>query len=123
MSQEIVALYASLLTQFFHLAATNSLDAYHPQPAASEEATPTPPIPSFVPPNSNSMTTSHWLLRILNELTDCTSDLNALELAGEATSSLKEVVASARWRFEEAMCAVWVRGAYTMLWLDSTLLI
>lgn len=70
----------------------------------------TDPVPAFVPPSSNTLTVSHWLLKILSELTECTGDIGALELAGEASASLRELVASARWKFEESICASWVRG-------------
>lgn len=109
MSQDIVTLYVSLLSAFFTLSSST-----HSPPlalgAAPADPNATPPLPPFVPPNSNAAANCHWLLKTLNELTECVSELGALELAGEASASLKELVASTRWRFEEAICSSWVRG-------------
>ena len=109
MSQDIVTLYVSLLSSFFTL----SSSTYSPPlsvGAAAADPNATPPLPPFVPPNSNAAANCHWLLKTLGELTECVSELGALELAGEASQSLKELVASTRWRFEEAICSSWVKG-------------
>lgn len=114
MSQDIVTLYVSLLSAFFTL----SSSTHSPNlslGAASTDPNATPPLPPFVPPNSNAAANCHWLLKTLNELTECVSELAALELAGEASASLKELVASTRWRFEEAICSSWVRGEFLLL--------
>lgn len=112
MSQDIVTLYVSLLSSFFTLSSSTHSPNLN-QGAASTDPNATPPLPPFVPPNSNAPANCHWLLKTLNELTECVSELGALELAGEASASLKELVASTRWRFEEAICSSWVRGALT----------
>lgn len=67
-------------------------------------------MPPFVPPVSNATTNAHYVLKVLNEVQDCANELGALELTGEATASLKELIASAKWRFEEVICSGWVRG-------------
>jgi exocyst complex component 2 len=112
MTQDIVTLYVTLLSQFFSL---SSAGANIPvaSGSASTEAN-AHPVPSFIPPHSCAPTVCHWLLKILNEISECVSEVGALELAGEASQSLKELVASARWKFEEAICAVWVRGQYQL---------
>ncbi|KAM0755622.1 hypothetical protein T439DRAFT_295613 [Meredithblackwellia eburnea MCA 4105] len=119
MTQDIVTLYVSLLSQFFSL----SSSTHSPPPAAGAPSAsdPNAPIvlPSFVPPNSNAPTICHWLLKILAELTECINEVGALELAGEASASLKELVASTRWRFEEATCAAWVRDAKVFYRLET----
>jgi exocyst complex component 2 len=109
MTQDIVTSYVTLLSQFFTLSSST-----HTSQAASTSGdastSDAPGIPDFVPASSNMPTICHWLLKILNEITECANEVGALELAGEASASLKELVASARWRFEEATCAAWVRG-------------
>lgn len=113
MTQDIITLYVTLLSQFFSLSSST-----HSPPSATTgfggavDNDAPPPLPAFVPPGTNTTTMGHWLLKTLNELTECVSDMSALELAGEASGSLKELVASTRWRFEEAICAGWVRGAF-----------
>ncbi|ORY73403.1 exocyst complex component Sec5-domain-containing protein [Leucosporidium creatinivorum] len=120
MSQDIVTLYVSLLSAFFTLSSsTHSPNTSHD--AASTDPNATPPLPPFVPPNSNAAANCHWLLKTLNELTECVSELAALELAGEASASLKELVASTRWRFEEAICSSWVRDAKVFYRLETWL--
>jgi exocyst complex component 2 len=116
MTQDIVTLYVTLLSSFFTLSSgTHSPVHLRSDPTSSsnpsEDLNATPPMPPFVPPVSSSPTNCHWLLKVLNELMECVSEMGALEMAGEATQSLKELVASTRWRFEEAICSGWVRGS------------
>lgn len=113
MTQDIVTLYVSLLSSFFSLSSSTAPAPPPPpsQKGSADDLNATPPLPPFVPPVSNAATNCHWLLRVLNELMECVSELGALELAGEATQTLKELVASTRWRFVEAICSAWVRGA------------
>ncbi|GAA5834893.1 hypothetical protein JCM11251_002055 [Rhodosporidiobolus azoricus] len=122
MTQDIVTLYVSLLSSFFTLSSsTHSPVIPHHNPSAnpSEDLNATPPMPPFVPPISASTTNCHWLLKVLNELMECVSEMGALEMAGEATQSLKELVASMRWRFEEAICSGWVRDAKVFYRLET----
>ena len=113
MTQDIITLYVTLLSQFFSLSSsTHSPASGSTSFAVAADNDAPPPLPSFVPPGTNTATMGHWLLKTLNELTECVSEMSALELAGEASGSLKELVASARWRFEEAVCAGWVRGTF-----------
>lgn len=108
MTQDIVTLYVTLLSQFFTLSSSTN---YSPSLGASADPD-AHPIPPFVPPSSNAPTICYWLQKTLNEMTECVNEVNALELAGEASASLKELVASTRWRFQQAICGSWVRGKY-----------
>ncbi|GAA5945363.1 hypothetical protein JCM3775_002199 [Rhodotorula graminis] len=118
MTQDIVTLYVSLLSSFFTLSSSTAPNPQPPKPA-TDDLNATPPLPPFVPPVSNAATNCHWLLRVLNELMECVSELGALELAGEATQTLKELVASTRWRFVEAICSAWVRDAKVFYRLET----
>ncbi|KAI5478551.1 exocyst complex component sec5 [Pseudohyphozyma bogoriensis] len=118
MTQDIVTLYVSLLSQFFTL--SSSMTSQPPLNPASGSPDPNAhPLPPFVPPSSNAPTICHWLLKILNEISECVSEVGALELAGEASASMKELVASTRWRFEEAICGAWVRDAKVFYRLET----
>ncbi|GAA5997397.1 exocyst subunit SEC5 [Rhodotorula paludigena] len=119
MTQDIVTLYVSLLSQFFTLSSTTTSSPPQNRSNNPDDLNATPPMPDFVPPVSNATTNCHWLLRVLNELMECVSELGALELAGEATQTLKELVASTRWRFEEAICSGWVRDAKVFYRLET----
>lgn len=124
MTQDIVTLYVTLLSQFFALSSSTHSPVISLTPQASTaDPNAIPPLPAFVPPNSNALSISHWLLKTLTELTECVGDLGALELAGEASASLKELVASARWKFEEAVCGAWVRGEFCIPSVSASLLI
>ncbi|KAK4055272.1 Exocyst complex component S5 [Microbotryomycetes sp. JL201] len=114
MSQDIVTLYVTLVSTFFTLSSSTKAS---PDPNADPNAT--PPLPPFVPPTANAATNCHWLLKVLSELNESVSELVTLELAGEANQSLKELVSSTRWRFEEAICSAWVRDAKVFYRLET----
>jgi exocyst complex component 2 len=116
MTQDIVTLYVSLLSEHFTLSSAR----HSPRTDASAaDPNATPPLPPFVPPISNATATCHWLIKCLNELTETVHEMTALELTGEATQSLKELVSSARWRFEEAICSSWIRDAKVFYRLET----
>lgn len=111
---EIVKLYISLLAQFFTL--SDVAVATSPN-AATVPAT-------FLPVDSNSLTTCYFTGKILTEIVDCTSEIEGLGIASqedrstpgtasstpEAKNVLKNFVESARWRFEEVICETWSNG-------------
>lgn len=113
MTQDIVTLYVTLLSQFFTLSSSTHSPAVTSS-AMSADFSVLPPLPPFVPYNSNALSISFWLLKTLGELTECVNEIAGLELAGEAMASLRELVGSARWKFEEAVCGAWVRGAISL---------
>ncbi|GAA5873213.1 hypothetical protein JCM3774_000083 [Rhodotorula dairenensis] len=113
MTHDIVTLYVSLLSQFF----ASPTPAALAQDASDPNAT--PPIPDWVPTSSNATTNSHWLLRVLNEIVDCGAELGALELSGEATQTLKDVVVYARGCFASAICSGWIRDAKVFYRLEN----
>ncbi|GAA6063763.1 hypothetical protein JCM10212_002715, partial [Sporobolomyces blumeae] len=127
MTQDIINLYVSLLSSFFTLSSSYSSPSLAMSPNAAggggaadaTDLNATPPMPPFVPPVSNATTNAHWLLKTLNELVECVSEISSLELAGEASQSLKELVATTRWRFEEAICSGWVRDAKIFYRLET----
>lgn len=104
MTHDIVTLYVSLLSQFFSQPSAEALARDADDPNA------TPPLPDWVPTVSNATTDSHWLIRVLAEVNDCGAELGALELSGEATQTLKELVIHVRSCFEAAVCSAWIRG-------------
>lgn len=95
MALDIIKLYISLLSEFFILNDVLS---------NSSTTTSPPHLPSY----SNSVTTAHWLTKILGEVNDCVTEVNALEL-GEG-GLVKGLVESVRWRFEDVLVRSWIRG-------------
>ncbi|POY70342.1 hypothetical protein BMF94_6622 [Rhodotorula taiwanensis] len=113
MTHDIVTLYVSLLSQFFSQPSAEALARDADDPNA------TPPLPDWVPTVSNATTDSHWLIRVLAEVNDCGAELGALELSGEATQTLKELVIHVRSCFEAAVCSAWIRDAKTFYRLEN----
>lgn len=95
MALDIIKLYISLLSEFFILSDVLS---------NSSTTTSPPHLPSY----SNSLTTAHWLTKILSEVHDCVTEISALEL-GEGGLA-KELVESVRWRFTDVLVRSWMRG-------------
>ncbi len=111
---DIVKLYISLLAQFFTLS-----DVAVATASTAEAVTPT-----FLPIDSNSLTTCHFTSKILKEIVECASEIEGFAIASneersssgsvsstsEAKNVLKNFVESARWRFEEVICETWSKG-------------
>lgn len=113
MTREIILLYISLLSEFFRL----SSDTTSPPMAQGQQGEVTgPPLPSFVPPQSGALAAGQYLLKILGELSDCTNEIGGLGgLGTEAQNSLKEFMNAVRWKFTDALCNLWTRGAYLQI--------
>lgn len=101
MALDIVRLYISLLSEFFTFS-----DAGVASSSATEH------VPAYVPPTSDSLTTGLYVLRILTEITDCVGEVAGVDISPAASSSLKDLVASARWSFQEAICGAWARDSH-----------
>lgn len=102
MALDIIKLYISLISQFFTL----SDMAVMSSPGGSSA-----PPPSL-PTNSNSLCTSHYLMKILGEVQETVSELNAMEISNEAASGLKSLLETAKWRFEDLLITAWLRGTF-----------
>ena len=103
MTHDIIKLYVSLLSEFFVF-------------SDMAVATPTPqeggPAP-LLPDDSNSLTTAHYLMKILTEIQDNVNEINSMEISGEMSSSLKGLLDSAKWGFEDVLLHAWIRGMFT----------
>jgi exocyst complex component 2 len=102
MATDIVKLYVSLLSEFFTLSDMAVITSPGGGSAAVE--------PPFLPPGTNSLTTSFYLARILQEITECINDVGATEMSSEAGAGLKELLETSRWKFEDALGYTWLRG-------------
>jgi exocyst complex component 2 len=103
MALEIVQLYISLLSQFFNLSDMAVMAS--PNASYSSNAPPT-----TFPQNSTSLSTAHYLLKILGEIQDCVNELNTMEISGDVSTSLKGLLDSTKWRFEDVLVSAWLRG-------------
>jgi exocyst complex component 2 len=116
MTIEIIKLYVSCISQFFTLSDV-AIASSPNNPSTSE-------IPDFLPTASNSITTCHFVSRILTEIVETSGELEGMggHVEGEKISSqvevknvLKGLAESCRWRFEEAICFAWSKGTYDCL--------
>lgn len=98
---KVVQEYITLLSEFFRL---SDMAASSPSQIVSDV------LPAFLPAGSDSLTTSHYLIKLLAEMTDCVNEVVAMDVSPEVTASLHTLLETARWKFEEALCEVWLRG-------------
>ncbi|KAJ7057829.1 exocyst complex component sec5 [Mycena amicta] len=108
MALDIVKLYISLVSQFFQLSDMAVMKS--PSELTSS---------STLPDNSNSLCTSHYLMRILGEVQETVNELNAMEISNDVTSGLKSLLESAKWRFEDLLIAGWLRDANILYYLEE----
>lgn len=110
MALDIVRLYVSLLSEFFVL----SDIAMTPSMIASSFA-------PLLPGDSNTLTTAHYLMKILTEIQDNVNEINSMEISSE--SSLDDLLESAKWGFEDVLTHTWVRGMSMLVGFGQHLLI
>lgn len=102
MAVEIVKLYISLLSEFFVLSDMAVM--------RSAESVTTPPL---LPRDSNVLTTGHYLMRLLGEIVDTTGELTNMDIGSEVSLSLKSLLESTRWKFEDVLIHAWTRGTFS----------
>ncbi|KAI0340406.1 hypothetical protein BDW22DRAFT_1360370 [Trametopsis cervina] len=110
MALDVIKQYISLLSEFF----TFSDVAV----AASQPTNYTTPV-SPLPRDSNALTTTQYLMRILGEIQETVNELNSMEISSEATSSLKGLLESARWKFEDILVHAWLRDSNVFYHLED----
>ncbi|KAL1921037.1 uncharacterized protein VTP21DRAFT_11672 [Calcarisporiella thermophila] len=123
MAREVVDIYASLITKLFAESPENMQNANpthkaNPSDTDQADADSIPP-PSFLPPNTASVSTCYFLTRIIVELASCVNDINSINMAGEAFSGLSKLMGETRKRFVDAMCYTWNRDAKTFYMLEN----
>lgn len=100
MALDVVKLYISLLSEFFVLSDMTVM-------ASSKNND-----PPFLPANSHSMSTAYYLLKMLNDVQETVNEVNLMEISHEAATGLKNLLESAKWRFEDVLITAWLRGEY-----------
>ncbi|KIP09756.1 hypothetical protein PHLGIDRAFT_126060 [Phlebiopsis gigantea 11061_1 CR5-6] len=110
MALEIVKQYISLLSEFFLFSDAAIITS------PSLGGSPTPPM---LPRDSNTLTTLHHLTKILGEIQDCVNEINGMDISSEATSNLKGLLASARWKFDDVLVHDWLRDANLFYHLEN----
>ncbi|KAK0446022.1 exocyst complex component sec5 [Desarmillaria tabescens] len=110
MALDIIKLYISLISEFFTL----SDMAVMSSPGGTNNV-----LPPLVPANSSSLSTAHYLMKILGEIQDTVNEVNGMEISTEATASLKSFLETARWRFEDILVNAWTRDAQLFYHLET----
>ena len=98
MALDVVKLYISLISEFFILSDMTVM------------ASPKSKVPPLLPAKSHSMSTAYYLLKMLNDIQETVNELNLMEISSETSSSLKNFLESAKWRFEDVLVVAWLRG-------------
>lgn len=113
MPRDILDLFASLLSKYF------TVDAGQPPVPATPAGGDDVAMPSFVPANANAITTSYFIIKIVQDLTECVGEVNVLQLGTESMSSLTKLMDKMRWRAVEALCATWARDSKTIYVIED----
>lgn len=101
MALDIIKLYVSLLSECFSLSDTVVMQRNNNDPS-----------PKLLPRHSNSLTTAHFLVKILIEIQDCANEMTGMDIVPDASSSLGNLVESARWKFGDILVRAWLRGCH-----------
>ncbi|KAL1743983.1 exocyst complex component Sec5-domain-containing protein [Schizophyllum fasciatum] len=107
MAVDMVKQYIALISQFFRLS-----DMAVRSPSAEKSS-------SLLPTNSHSLSTTHYLLRIMGEIQETVNELNAMEISSDAGVSLRGLMESAKWTFEDVLISAWLRDASIFYHLES----
>lgn len=99
---DIVKLYITLISEFFKLSDIAVMAA----PDLGRQLQ----TQNLLPSNSNALTTAHYLIKIMGEVQETVNDISAMDISEDASSGLKSLVESARWRFTETLAIAWRRG-------------
>jgi hypothetical protein len=103
MAFDVVKLYISLISEFFNL----SDMAVMTSPTGPKSPRPDSP---FLPINSHSMSTAHYLGRVLGEIQEGVNELKALNMHSDVGQALKGFQESVNWRFVDILINAWQRG-------------
>lgn len=103
MALDIVKLYISLLSEFF---------VFSDMAVVKSPNMGSTVIPALLPQDSNALTTLYHLGKILGEIQESVNEVNSMDISNEAGQCLKELLESARWKFEDILIQAWLRGGY-----------
>ena len=99
---DVVQLYISLLSEFFNL----SDIAVVASPGESRTKT----ASTYLPIHSNSLTTAHFLMKVLGEIQDGVNEINAIEISRKTSTDLRDLLENVRWKFEDTLVQAWQKG-------------
>ncbi|KAF8907521.1 exocyst complex component Sec5-domain-containing protein [Mucidula mucida] len=107
MALDIIKLYISLVSRFFTLSDMAVMASSSTKP------------PPLLPKNSSSLSLAHYLMKILGDIQETVNDLNAMDISNEAALGLKNLLETARWRFEDILVGAWLRDAQLFYLIET----
>ncbi|EIW77232.1 hypothetical protein CONPUDRAFT_168224 [Coniophora puteana RWD-64-598 SS2] len=116
MAVDIVQLYASLLSEFFAL---SDFVVMSSSATASSNGDRSATFPPLFPTHANSVSTAHFLSKLLGEIQECVNDVTGMEIGGEASSGMKNLLESARWKFVEILTDGWLRDSNLFFFVET----
>jgi exocyst complex component 2 len=109
MALELTQTYVSLISTYFSLSDEGVLSPTH---------TPSSALPTWIPPPTNSITTSFYLQKILTTLSEYLGELTnvVVEVSQGEGSGLRGFLDSVRWKFEDILAVGWKNGVFHVIW-------
>ncbi len=105
---ESIEEFVSLLSHFFSLTDAAILM----QRALS-------PLPEWVPHPTSFSTAASFMRTMLEDLTEVTAEIDALQIGGSASSGLYALLHNVRFSFTEVLCQLWRTDTQTLLKLED----
>ncbi|KAF7761527.1 hypothetical protein Agabi119p4_9519 [Agaricus bisporus var. burnettii] len=109
MALECVRLYISLISEFFLLS-----DVVVMLAAGANKT-----MPPMLPTNTHSVCTSHYLMKISGEIHETVSELNGMDISPDASSGLKSMLESVKWRFCDVLVQAWLNDANLFYYMEG----
>ncbi|CAG8638455.1 4762_t:CDS:10, partial [Paraglomus occultum] len=120
MAKGVIDLYAQLLSDFFNLSSsTEDQNGTSESVQSPSSISSTPHKNSFVPPQTDSVVACYFLTKIVMEMCECVNDINAINVAAEATVALSTLMEQTRWRFVGVLCDTWINDATNFYLLED----
>ena len=105
MAKGVIDLYALLLSDFFKLSSPFEDESVQSPSLGSSTS-----LKNTFVPHSDSVAACYFLTKIVMEMCECVNDINAINVAAEATVALSKLMEQTRWRFVEVLCNTWING-------------
>lgn len=110
MAADIIKAYIVTLAQFFALSDVG---------VSSKKRLRDQTVPAFVPAGTTVIAAGYYGEQVANAVADCTSELLAIDVSKEVSSSVKTFMESLRWRMEEMITTTWIRDASELYLLED----
>ncbi|KAG8954915.1 hypothetical protein FRC04_010399 [Tulasnella sp. 424] len=117
MALDIVKEYIAMVSEFFNV--SDPAVKSSPKPPTSSIDPVVGTTAAFVPLATNSLTSAHFLQKILSEIAEVVNDVTPVDISSEANFGLSNLLISARWKFEEVLCGLWERDAHLLNRLET----